>query len=172
LENQHTSDPSKQGVIRPTFLTVLCILTFIGSGWGIINSMNGYMSADSAAAIGTQALDSARNEIVKQGENTPGAQVAEKVISGASQMLDPVKMKKNAMYGVLANILTLAGGFLMFQLRKPGYWLYLLGTAISVITPLMIFGATNLLSIGMTAVLGFVGVVFAAMYATNLKHMH
>jgi len=25
--------------LRPTFLTVLCILTFIGSGWGVINAM-------------------------------------------------------------------------------------------------------------------------------------
>ena len=25
--------------VRPTFLTVLCILTFIGSGWGLINNL-------------------------------------------------------------------------------------------------------------------------------------
>jgi hypothetical protein len=25
--------------IRPQFLTILCILTFIGSGWGIVNAV-------------------------------------------------------------------------------------------------------------------------------------
>ncbi|HAP17837.1 MAG TPA: hypothetical protein DCR38_08780, partial [Butyricimonas virosa] len=25
--------------VRPAFLTVLCILTFIGSGWGLINNL-------------------------------------------------------------------------------------------------------------------------------------
>ena len=25
--------------VRPTFLTVLCILTFIGSGWGLLNNL-------------------------------------------------------------------------------------------------------------------------------------
>jgi hypothetical protein len=130
------------------------------------------MNAGTASAVATQALDSARNELVKQGDNTPGNKVAEKVISGASQMLDPVKLKKNALYNIIANLLTLGGGFLMFQLRKPGYWLYLLGTGISVISPLAIFGVTNLLGIGMTAVLGFVGVLFAVLYAMNLRHMN
>jgi hypothetical protein len=83
-----------------------------------------------------------------------------------------VKLKKNALYNIIANLLTLGGGFLMFQLRKPGYWLYLLGTGISVISPLAIFGVTNLLGIGMTAVLGFVGVLFAVLYAMNLRHMN
>ena len=25
--------------VRPTFLTVLCILTFIGSGWGTVSNL-------------------------------------------------------------------------------------------------------------------------------------
>ena len=90
------------------------------------------MNAGTASAVATQALDSARNELVKQGDNTPGNKVAEKVISGASQMLDPVKLKKNALYNIIA----------------------------------------NLLGIGMSAVLGFVGVLFAVLYAMNLKHMN
>lgn len=30
---------SAERPVRPTFLTVLCILTFIGSGWGLINNL-------------------------------------------------------------------------------------------------------------------------------------
>ena len=30
---------SVEKLVRPTFLTVLCILTFIGSGWGLINNL-------------------------------------------------------------------------------------------------------------------------------------
>ena len=30
---------SVEKTVRPTFLTVLCILTFIGSGWGLINNL-------------------------------------------------------------------------------------------------------------------------------------
>lgn len=32
-------DDVEKVVSRPTFLTVLCILTFIGSGWGVISSI-------------------------------------------------------------------------------------------------------------------------------------
>lgn len=37
MENLDEQMIEKKG--RPTFLTVLCILTFIGSGWGIISSL-------------------------------------------------------------------------------------------------------------------------------------
>lgn len=30
---------SAERPVRPTFLTVLCILTFIGSGWGLISNL-------------------------------------------------------------------------------------------------------------------------------------
>ena len=36
---------------RPTFITVLCILTFIGSGWGLINDSIKYYTADSQAEV-------------------------------------------------------------------------------------------------------------------------
>ncbi|MDA8886218.1 hypothetical protein N9I68_01420 [Bacteroidia bacterium] len=35
---------------RPTFLTVLCILTFIGSGYGIFQGITSYATAETAAA--------------------------------------------------------------------------------------------------------------------------
>ena len=34
---------SAERPVRPTFLTVLCILTFIGSGWGLINNLGIYI---------------------------------------------------------------------------------------------------------------------------------
>lgn len=37
--SEETLDLNQETGKRPTFLTVLCILTFIGSGWGIISSL-------------------------------------------------------------------------------------------------------------------------------------
>ncbi len=97
--------------------------------------------------------------------------MAEKVISGASAMLNPENIKKNALFSILANLLTLGGAFLMFQLKKIGFWVYLAGTGIAIVTPLVVYGPTNLMSIGMTAVIGFFGVLFAVLYSINLKYM-
>lgn len=157
---------------RPTFLTVLCILTFLGSGYGIVNNLTGFMNADKVPIEEVnKALDSARSEIAREAEGTPGAKVAEKVFSETSKVLEPSKMKKMSLYLLMANILTFGGAYLMYQLRKQGFWMYLFGTGLAVATPLIIFGASNLVSMAMTVIFGFIGVVFAILYAMNLKHM-
>jgi hypothetical protein len=97
--------------------------------------------------------------------------MAEKVISGASEMLNPANIKKNALFSILANILTFGGAFLMFQLKKIGFWTYVAGTGIAILTPIIVYGASNLMSIGMTAIYAFFGILFAVLYSLNLKYM-
>jgi len=172
MDPHNSADSNPSVSARPTFLTVLCILSFIGSGYGILNNLNGFMNSGKMPVENVnQILDSARNEINKEAQGTPGAAVAEKVLSGASEIVDPAKLKKMSLYLLMANILTLGGAYLMFQLRKQGFWMYVVGTALAVLTPLIIYGASNLVSIMMTVSIGFVGVIFAVLYAMNLKHM-
>lgn len=160
-----------QGPQRPTLLTVLCILTFIASSWGIFSNISGYMNADVTSKVAASALDDAREEISKEADSKSASKMAERVISGASNMLDPENIKKNALFSLLANILTLVGAYLMFQMKKMGFWVYLLGTAIAIVAPLVVYGPTNLMSIGLTAVIGFFGILFAVLYSLNLKFM-
>lgn len=172
MDDFNSTDQTHAKPVRPTFLTVLCILTFIGSGYGILNNLNGFLNAGKMPMENVnQMLDSARNEINREAQGTPGAAVAEKVISGATEIVDPGKLKKMSFYLLMANILTLGGAYLMFQQRKQGFWMYLVGTALAVLSPLIIYGASNVVSVMMTVALGFVGVIFAVLYAMNLKHM-
>lgn len=171
MDNVQQTTGIPAGPQRPTLLTVLCILTIIGSAWGIFSSISNYMNADISSQIAGTALDSAKEEISKESDNTAASKMAEKVISGASEMLNPANIKKNALFSILANILTLGGAFLMFQMKKMGFWAYIAGTSIAIITPLVVYGASNLMSIGMTAVVGFFGILFAVLYSLNLKYM-
>jgi hypothetical protein len=158
--------------LRPTFLTVLCILTFLGSGWGIISNISSYMNANVSSEIAKPMLDSAQQEIQKEAsDNETAARMADKVISGASAMLEPANIKKNALFGIAASLLTLGGAFLMFQLRKTGFWVYVAGTVLSILSPILVYGASNLMSLGMTAVVGFFGIIFVILYSLNLKYM-
>ena len=43
-------ETTTKGMVRPTFLTVLCILTFIGSGFGILGALYNYGTADATIA--------------------------------------------------------------------------------------------------------------------------
>jgi hypothetical protein len=156
---------------RPTLLTVLCILSFIGSAWGIFSSISNYMNADISSQVAGTVLDSAKEEISKESDNQAASKMAEKVISGASEMLNPENIKKNALFSILANLLTLGGAFLMFQMKKVGFWTYLAGIGIAIVTPLVVYGPSNLMSIGLTAIIGFFGILFAVLYSLNLKYM-
>jgi hypothetical protein len=166
-------DPSTPASVkRPGFLTALCILSFIGSSYFIFNGITTYMNADASSRMISSALDSARVEVQKEvGTNDKAGQMADKMLAGVSKMSDPKLMKQNALYMILANILTLGGAYLMFQQRKLGFWIYLIGTGIFILSPVVVFGATNFMSLGMTLLYGLVGLVFALLYAMNLRHM-
>jgi hypothetical protein len=130
------------------------------------------MNANVSSEIAKPMLDSAQQEIQKEAsDNETAARMADKVISGASAMLEPANIKKNALFGIAASLLTLGGAFLMFQLRKTGFWVYVAGTVLSILSPILVYGASNLMSLGMTAVVGFFGIIFVILYSLNLKYM-
>src|SRR6476620_11062411 len=90
--------PTPSGPARPTFLTVLCILTFIGSTWGIIGSITNYLTANTAAQIVSAATEESRQEIQKSGDE--GSKVANSILDSVSAMMDPAAKKKAALFGI------------------------------------------------------------------------
>lgn len=154
---------------RPTFLTILCILTFIGSGWGIISGITGYLSADATSGITQAAMQDAREQL--EDEGNPAANITEKIFSGTSEMMMPANLKKNAVMGIVASICTLLGGILMFKLKKNGYYVYILGTLIGIAAPFVAFGAGNFIAIITTSMIAFFGIAFVILYGLNFKHL-
>lgn len=155
---------------RPTFLTVLCILTFIGSGWGLISASMQYLTANAQAAAMTTATQQASKEISKSGSSSEGAKIANEMINSMASVFTPETVKKSALAAIAAALLCLAGAVMMWQLKKTGFYLYVLGTLIGIVTPLLLFGS-NLLAMGMSIIIGFFGVLFVILYGVNLKHM-
>ena len=165
---QSPAQPAVTKPARPVFLTVLCILTFIGSGLTIIGSSFSYLTADTRAALIRRAMEDTKDKIDEAGAGNSG--IAEKMIAGTSEMEKPENLKKNALFGIVAAIFTLAGALLMFALKKAGYWLYILGTALGIAGPLYIFGG-NLILMLSTVIMGIVGIVFVILYGLNLKYL-
>ena len=167
METSAVSSPKK----RPDFLTVICILTFIGSGFGIINNVTNYLNADVLTEMGKQAIDQNREKVDSESSGE-GKKLADQMMSGASAMMDKKKLKQNYLLTVLSNIMTLAGALLMFRLRKSGYWLYVAGIVVLVATPVVIFGTGNLLSMSITMLFAAIGILFIILYSLQLKHLH
>lgn len=156
--------PPSSGSARNTFLTVICILSFIGSGWGIISSIKSYATADTVAAIAGSAMKTAQDQMDQQ--NTPD--VAKKIMSSVSEGLNPDNIRKKAIMDFISNILTLLGAIMMWNLKKSGFYLYIAGIVVLIAAPLVMGKLIGILAGAFT---GIVGVAFIIMYGVNLKQM-
>lgn len=170
MENFETVSAASAKPQRPTFLTVLCILTFIGSGWGIVTGISSYFTANAAAGVAQAAMEDAREKIENETSNA-GSQMAEKMLAGVSDMYTPERIKKNALFSIAASVFTLLGAILMFGLKKTGYWTYILGTLIGIIAPFVVFGGGNLITIISSSAIAFVGIIFVILYGLNFKYL-
>lgn len=94
-QNVQENAPSVEAKQRPTFLTVLCILTFIGSGLGVLFSLLGILGLG------------ATNSFLS---NYAGA-------AASSGMLKPILI-------LIFSGASLYGAIMMWSLKKMGYYLY------------------------------------------------
>jgi len=159
--------------VRPTFLTVICILTFIGSGWGIISGITNYVSADTVGETKVQmeeAMDDAMDDMDDAEMSEEQLEMVENIIGGFTESITPDNIRNGALVSIFSCLLTLAGAILMWNLNKKGFYLYILGIAILIVGMVLVYGG---LMGAITAVgSGFFGVVFIILYGVNLKEMN
>lgn len=161
-------------VTRPSFLTWLCILTFIGSGWAIVSSVYTYVSAQKYANILSQEkplkpdstyVDSAR--AIHNERNV----FSQKIKASFSKILDKNNMRNLAIGNLIAALFTLSGALFMWRLRRPGFYLYITGVIIGLAYPFFLFG-NDMIAVGATSFNNFFGVIFIALYALNFKSLN
>ncbi|WP_367916313.1 hypothetical protein [Leadbetterella sp. DM7] len=151
--------------IRPTFLTVLCILTFIGSGSSIYSGITNYSSPDVSYGLVNERFDKVEEEL----GNQEGTEAISELLQSARESITPEKIKNNGMATSLTSIITLIGAILMWGLRKTGFYVYVTGAIAAVIAPISIFGGFT----GAVASAGaaIAGILFIILYGLNLKHL-
>lgn len=149
---------------RTTFLLVICILTFICSGWELISSTRNYFTADIISGAATGAIQKAKEQM--DSPNTPA--FLKKMVDSATDSLTPEYIRKLAIFEFVSSLFTLLGALLMFNQRKIGFYVYIAGIII-VIARQFIVGSF----IGALGGIGVIifGVAFIGMYAMNLKCM-
>jgi uncharacterized membrane protein len=154
---------------RTTFITVLCILTFIGSGWGLLSGPYGYFTAEKNAAKMQETSFK-----IKTKEKTPdkeGQAFVENLTNSMKEVFTVPNLRKMAISETAGAFLCLLGAFLMWRLNKKGYISYVAGVLLGIIVPIALFG-NNIMGIFMSIVSGVVGLVFCILYAVNLKDMN
>ena len=135
---------------RPTFLTVLCILTFIGSGWGVLGSIFNFFTAD---VINGDLYMETYNSMVGDIESDP---------YGLTQSIVDMNL--------VLSLISLLGAILMFNLRRIGFFLYT-AAQILMLFVMPYFAGFGFLTLVQMTLSGIVTLAFVIMYAVNLKHM-
>src|SRR5664279_2028772 len=116
---------------RPTLLTVLCILTFIGSSWLIVTNIWAYGTASKTAAMistvskreGNDSIfhkDSADAKVFRKKRSLFG----EKMMSSVAKIMTADNIRKNAAGTILSALITLFGAILMWWQKRRGFYIY------------------------------------------------
>ena len=162
-------EPTTTTPQRPTFLTVLCILSFLAGIWGVYGGIQ-----SSFTDKPQRDLEEARIEMEEamdqMGEAT--GMVANMMESAIALAEKSAENAKPLGYVALAtSLLSLLGVWLMWNLRRMGFGIYVVASLLGLLVPFAFLGFDLMTFIGL-GVGGFITVLFIILYAVNLKHMH
>ena len=148
---------------RPVFLTILCVLTFIGSIAGIIINSKGFINAEEEVEkiASGKAKTQLRNLFSSISNNTERVTISN---------LNVENYQKYCIGCIVSYILCLVGTVLMFKLKRTGFYSFTLGTFFNLITHFLLFG-DNFASMGLSILAALSGFVFVILFGLNLKWM-
>ncbi len=159
---EQTNETSK----RPVFLTVLCILTWVGCAiglFGAIGSIGASSVMSSASSASSMAMESTGDAALDQ---------------TMAESMDAVN--KSLQYASMIGWINLAcvlacafGAFMMWKLKKTGFYIYTAGELIPVVASIALLGSMpgGGLFAGLGMIAAIIPVAFVVMYGLNLKHM-
>jgi hypothetical protein len=156
---------------RPTFLTVLCIITFIWSGYTVLTSLAGIFTSNSFDQEEWQEISIQVSESMDQADSQAQEMMEMAMDAVASTIAAGIE---NAMLlgiiGFLAAGLSFFGAFQMFKLKKMGYYIYILSKVVGVFIPVIILGLNLITGImyGVGLLIALVGII---LYGINSKHL-
>jgi len=159
-QNKDQENPLIKNLKRPDFLTVLCILSFVGIGIVVFSSIINFL----------WNLNFASNSIFRGYEfNT---------VVNEPNMIYLFHMKKILLIVKLISALVCLGGvLLMWNLKKIGYFIYTIGEiSPTIVFTILFWNTTNnpfssFIYWINSFVMAIAAVAFIIMYSSQLKHM-
>ena len=142
---------------------VLCIISWVASGFGLLGVVNTFFGGENGLELQISTI-----------ENSPltGFEILDQAVEASIQLLE-ITLGNFQLYHVGNTLIYLIGIFsvyLMFNLKKIGFYLYLVYAVAGVWFYDMMFG--ELPTSFMTVILmSLMSVVFIILYSVNLKRM-
>ena len=154
---------------RPVFLTILCIISFIGLGMAIMKTL--FMFAFSQLNTSIYSLLQSNFDQALEGVKSSDPNALPLV----QQIFDSVLKILNALPALaglvlILSIVALTGVILMWNQKKVGYFLYCGAKVILIFVPVILTGP-NLISMIAGASMFMGAAIFITLYGLNLKAM-
>ena len=146
----------------PSGLNILTILTFIGSGLGLISSVTSYVRAEKSYKDMVDAQDkmSEAPAFVKKMMGPEMVEITRKSMENKLPIL---------LLGLVATALCVYGAIEMRKLKKQGFILWLVGEILPIVAGLIFIG-TGMFS-GFTMIFMLFPIVFIILYAVQRKYL-
>ena len=162
------SSPMSEPISRPTFLTVLCFLTFMSSVTGLWSQSERLWNPGIMAEKTRETFEVVRENV----EDQAGAVDTKTMDAMFEAVIDQTtsqSIRTGAIILLIFESICLFAAYLMWNLDKRGFYLYLGGIAFAFLAPILLIGGW--LGI-ITAFAGiFVSIFMAILYAFNLKYL-
>jgi hypothetical protein len=165
LEEQWDNTPETMKEKRGTFLLILCILSWIGIGISMISELVTILR-------GTAAVEKQINDTSIAIDQIPDNNPMSSMLDGTQEMM--IKTLENFyeihIGTVISLLIGLLGVYLMYSLKKAGFYLYLVYCIAGLLIMPMFLG-TNWVVLASLILGGVFSVGFVIMYGVNLKRM-
>lgn len=138
---------------RPAFLTVLCILTFVGAGLSLLYCFIAWVGVSAAEAM----VESFGN----------GNGMSDHAFDGLRWF------KIMLLAGTIGSLLNIVGAFVMMFMRKWGFYTYVLGQALPLLIMiyLILTSTQDQFSLAGLIFLSIFPIGFIVMYGLNFKYL-
>jgi hypothetical protein len=154
--------------MRPAFLTVLCILTFLWSSIKIYSSISNYQNAETMTQTMGPIMEEVQEKMAKDFTPEQEAEM-DKSIAAMQESFTTSNIKTASILSIISGILLILAGVWMWDLKKKGFWTYIAGNALGIIAPIFVFGGAIGSSIAVACAI--LAAIFIGLYAINLKSL-
>jgi len=153
--------------VRPTLLTILCILTFLWNAYKFYGAVPNVFTPEKVVASKEQANEMMMDWMSKYMSEKDLEQVEESQ-KETNKMFDEQILLITGIVSIVSSVLLILGGIWMWGLRKKGFFVYVAGNALGVIAPIVIMGGQIGWAIGIMSLIN--AVLFTGLYAMHLKY--
>jgi hypothetical protein len=155
---------------RPTFLLVICIISFLLNGFSFVNNLAVFNEPAKESAVLLTEMQQQQTSIQNAKADDATKQQLTQMLNNFTNTITTPMVKKLALFSVIAALICLFGTSMMWRMKKLGFHFFIVGTLISALSAFILFGG-NGLSLLVAILMSLIWLILLGLFAANIKYM-